>query len=82
MFPTINHGQWAGCIGTEGMLLCEMPKEKYKSMKAYYNEKSTQQNESLAYDLDALGRKAGQPIYQERKSSVMGGRKEVSAMDD
>ena len=24
-FPTINHGQWAGCIGIEGMLLCEMP---------------------------------------------------------
>ena len=23
-----------------GMLLCEMPKEKYKSMKAYYNEKA------------------------------------------
>ena len=20
-FPTINHGQWAGCIGIEGMLL-------------------------------------------------------------
>ena len=82
LFPTINHGQWAGCIGIEGMLLCEMPKEKHKSMKAYYSDKSTQQNESLAGDLDALGRKAGQPIYQERKSSVMGGRKEVSAMDD
>ena len=26
-FPTINHGQWEGCIGIEGMLLCEMPLE-------------------------------------------------------
>ena len=64
------------------MLLCEMPKEKYKSMKAYYNEKALNKTNLWHSDLDALGRKAGQPIYQERKSSVMGGRKEVSAMDD
>jgi hypothetical protein len=30
-FPTINHGQWAGSIGVEGMLLCEMPEETFKS---------------------------------------------------
>ena len=82
LFPTINHGQWAGCIGIEGMLLCEMPKEKYKSMKAYYNEKSTQQNESLAYDLDALGRKQDNQSIKRGRVLVMGGRKEVSAMDD
>ena len=28
LFPTINHGQWSGSIGIEGMLLCEMPTEK------------------------------------------------------
>ena len=27
LYPTINHGQWAGSIGIEGMLLCEMPEE-------------------------------------------------------
>ena len=52
-----------------------MPKEKYKSMKAYYNEKSTQQNRSLAGDLDALGRKAGQPIYQEERVCIYGWQK-------
>ena len=31
LFPTINHGQWAGSIGIEGMLLCEMPEEKASS---------------------------------------------------
>jgi hypothetical protein len=81
LFPTINHGQWEGCIGIEGMLLCEMPIEKHKQMKSYYANKSLEQNESLAGDLDALGRKAGQPIFQERKSSVSGGR-QMSAMED
>ena len=32
LFPTINHGQWAGSIGIEGMLLCEMPEEKHEQM--------------------------------------------------
>ena len=80
-FPTINHGQWVGCIGIEGMLLCEMPKEKHQQMKAYYNEKSDQQNEALTGELDSLGRRTGQPIYQDRQSSTSRGR-QVSAMED
>jgi len=81
LFPTINHGQWEGCIGIEGMLLCEMPKEKHKQMKSYYSNKSSEQNESLSGDLNALENRTGQKIYQERKSSVSGGR-QVSAMND
>lgn len=79
-FPTINHGQWVGCIGIEGMVLCEMPDEKHQSMKAYYNEKSDQQNDALSGELDSLGRRSGQTIYQDRKSSSSRGR--VSAMED
>ena len=81
LFPTINHGQWEGCIGIEGMLLCEMPVEKHRSMKDYHHNKSLEQNESLAGDLNALEQKTGQRIYQERKSSVSGGR-QVAVMDD
>ena len=79
-FPTINHGQWVGCIGIEGMVLCEMPEEKHNSMKAYYEEKSHQQNDALSGELDSLGRRSGQTIYQDRKSSSSRGR--VSAMED
>jgi len=79
-FPTINHGQWVGCIGIEGMVLCEMPEEKYDSMKAYYGEKSLEQNDALSGELDSLGRRSGQTIYQDRKSSTSRGR--VSAMED
>ena len=81
LFPTINHGQWAGSIGIEGMLLCEMPIEKHRQMKDYYHNRSVESNESIAGDLDALGRKTGQPIYQERKSTSSRGR-DLAAMDD
>ena len=80
-FPTINHGQWVGCIGIEGMILCEMPEEKHKAMKSYYNDKSQQQNDALSGELDSLGRRTGQPIFQERQSSTSRGRP-MSAMED
>jgi len=79
-FPTINHGQWVGCIGIEGMVLCEMPEEKHNAMKTYYGEKSLEQNDALSGELDSLGRRSGQTIYQDRKSSSSRGR--VSAMED
>ena len=81
LFPTINHGQWAGSIGIEGMLLCEMPVEKRAAQKAYYENRNNEQNESVVGELDALGRNTGQPIFQERKSSNSRGRP-LSAMND
>jgi|TARA_R110000772_G_scaffold813_4_gene2993 hypothetical protein len=81
LFPTINHGQWTGSIGIEGMLLCEMPKERHASMKAYYQGKSNDQNQSVVGELDALGRQSGLPIHQERKSETSRGR-QLSAMSD
>ena len=63
------------------MLLCEMPKEKHRAMKNYYQNKSSEANESIAGDLDALGRKTGQTIYQDRSSNSSRGR-DLSVMDD
>ena len=80
-YPTINHGQWAGSIGVEGMLLCEMPEETFGKMKEYYLGRSQEQNESIPGELDALGRNSGLPIFQERKSTTSQGR-DVSVMDD
>ena len=80
-FPTINHGQWTGSIGIEGMLLCEMPEDTFKSMKKYYLGKSDEQNESIPGELDAIGRNGGIPIQQERSSTTSQGR-DVSIMDD
>jgi hypothetical protein len=46
--PTINHGQWDGCIGIEGMILCEMPEETHREMKDYYAGKSEELNQTIA----------------------------------
>jgi hypothetical protein len=81
LFPTINHGQWEGCIGIEGMLLCEMPEERHQAMKDYYSGKNAEQNESVVGELEALGRRSGQPIYQERKSETSRGRSLSAASD-
>ena len=81
-YPTINHGQWAGCIGIEGMLLCEMPEEKHKSMKEFYSGKNEGQNESIASDLDALGRTGGMAIHQNRQSSTSRGRLPTAMKDN
>ena len=80
-YPTINHGQWAGSIGVEGMILCEMPLEKFRSMKAYYNQRNDEQNESIPGELDAMARTGGIPIQQDRKSSSSRGR-DISVMAD
>ena len=80
-FPTINHGQWAGSIGVEGMILCEMPEDAFASMKDYYHNKSEEQNESIPGELDAIGRTGGIPIQQDRSSTTSRGR-DVSVMDD
>ena len=81
LFPTINHGQWEGCIGIEGMLLCEMPEERHQAMKDYYSGKNEEQNESVVGELEALGRSSGQPIYQERRSETSRGRSLSAASD-
>lgn len=81
LFPTINHGQWAGSIGVEGMILCEMPEEKFKAMKEYYQGKNLDQNEAIPGELDAMARTGGISIQQDRKSTSSRGR-DVSVMND
>jgi hypothetical protein len=63
------------------MILCEMPEEKHKSMKAYYNSKSVDQNQSISNDLDVLERTGGVAIQQNRQSSTSRG-KTPTAMKD
>ena len=77
----INHGQWAGSIGIEGMILCEMPEDKFNNMKEYYRGKSQSQNEAIPGELDAIARTGGIPIHQDRKSTSSRGR-DISVMAD
>jgi hypothetical protein len=79
--PTINHGQWSGCIGIEGMILCEMPIETHREMKDYYSGKSEELNETISAELRSTERVGGIPIQQDRSSSVSRG-SGVTVMDD
>ena len=79
--PTINHGQWQGHIGVEGMILCEMPIEMHRQMKEYMQGKSNEQNDTLGNDLRAIERSGGIPIHEDRKSSSSRGR-DLSVMED
>ena len=79
--PTINHGQWTGCIGVEGMILCEMPQETHDSMKSYYQGKTQELNESVNTELRNTERAGGLPIQEDRKSSVSRG-SDFAVMED
>lgn len=67
--PSIQHGRWAGCIGVEGMLLCEMPDKMVKKRNDHYRAKTDQTTNSIADELQKHSR-ADMQISQERKSTT------------
>lgn len=76
--PTISHGHWAGCIGVEGMILCEMPLKLSRTKAEAIKARNDLINKTLESDLQGKSHSA-MPITQERKSTVM---REVKAMED
>lgn len=67
--PTIAHGKWAGCVGVEGMLLCEMPEKMVQKRNAHYREKTDATTNNLEAELQKHSR-ADMPITQDRKTST------------
>ena len=67
--PTIGHGKWAGCIGVEGMLLCEMPEKMRDKRNAHYQKKTDLVTNAIAEELQRQAR-PGMPITQERSSTA------------
>ena len=75
-FPTIEHGKFAGCIGIEGMVLCEMPEEMVNQRNEYYAKMTENMMTSVHRDINKI-EQPGQPIQRSYKSSVTrGGYKE------
>tara|TARA_R110000824_G_scaffold55358_4_gene152594 strand:+ start:6452 stop:6919 length:468 start_codon:yes stop_codon:yes gene_type:complete len=70
--PTIEHGQYSGFIGIEGMVLCEMPEEMVNQRNAYYQSKTDAQMESVKSDLHRA-ESPGNPIHRDHKTSVTRG---------
>lgn len=68
--PTISHGKWAGCIGVEGSVLCEMPYKIRDKRNAYYQAKTQMVTDAIETELQNQAR-PGMPITQERSSRVV-----------
>ena len=73
--PTLNHGQWAGCLGVEDMILCEMPEELAKSREEYFQVKTEDQTRFVESSLGTAESRHGIPIQVEDKSQVHRGAK-------
>jgi hypothetical protein len=71
-FPTIEHGKFAGFIGIEGMVLCEMPEEMVNQRNEYYAQMTENLMRSVEQDIHKV-EQPGNPITKTFKSSVTRG---------
>ena len=75
--PTIAQGQWAGHIGVEGMILCEMPETKVASRREYFAKKNADLNKFVDSNLNKVEQSGGLSIDRNVQSSVSRGQKIV-----
>ena len=71
-FPTIEHGKFAGYIGIEGMVLCEMPEEMVNERNMYYARMTENLMRSVEQDIHKV-EQPGNPIQKSFKTSVTRG---------
>lgn len=80
--PTIEHGRWEGCIGVEGMVLMEMPKDLADQRNAYYRQKAADLTAFVDRDLDAAERGSKVKIRREHDLEATAGGRKVHLQDD
>jgi len=68
--PTIAHGKWAGTIGVEGSILCEMPKTMRAKRNAAVAQKTAKVTDAIEAELQAQSH-PGMEITQIRKSTLV-----------
>lgn len=78
LLPSIQHGSWAGCVGIEGMVLCERPIALHQAQVTAVKERTDLITSGLQSELQQHST-AAMPIEQERVSRVM---REVKPMAD
>ena len=71
-FPTIEHGRFAGFIGIEGMVLCEMPEEMVNQRNEYYAQMTENLMRSVELDMHRV-EQPGNPITKSFKTEVTRG---------
>lgn len=83
--PTIQHGDFAGVIGIEGMILMERPQKRQLAHRRRVREETIRQMHGVESDMHrAHDPKSGlgQPIFERNKSNVTRGRPVEVADDD
>ena len=55
----VETGRFKGCIGTESMILCEMPEERVAARDAFMKARRENQNQFVDAQLDETEREAG-----------------------
>lgn len=80
--PSIKEGDFAGCIGVHGVILCEMPEERVRQRTAYYREQIEMQTQAVEHDLEKDFKSIG--LDKTMRSRVAVGRrpKVAEAVDD
>ena len=71
-FPTIEHGRFAGFIGIEGMVLCEMPEEMVNQRNEYYAQMTENLMRSVEMDMHRVEQPRN-PITKSFKTEVTRG---------
>jgi len=71
-FPTIEHGKFAGCVGIEGMVLCEMPEDMVNERNDYYAKMTENLMRSVEQDMHKV-EQPGNPIQKSFKTEVTRG---------
>jgi hypothetical protein len=71
-YATIEHGKFAGFIGIEGMVLCEMPEEMVNERNEYYAQMTDNLMRSVEQDIHRA-ESPGNPIQKTFKSEVTRG---------
>jgi len=71
-YATIEHGKFAGFIGIEGMVLCEMPEEMVNERNEYYAKMTENLMRSVEQDIHRA-ESPGNPIQKTFKSEVTRG---------
>jgi hypothetical protein len=73
--PTISHGQFDGCVGVEGMILCELPIERAEARSRYFRSKTGRMEAFVDQALDNVETRGGIAISRSRKRSVSRGQR-------
>lgn len=80
--PRIESGRFAGCIGVEGSILCEMPVERNEQRNKYYADIRDRATQAINDQLENASAQAGHGFGRISKVEKTTPAREVAVADD